>query len=223
MPQDFAPVEENFESRMLIVFGGLPGTGKTKVAKALAQKLDAVYLRVDTIEQALRSSAVLKTDVGPAGYVVAYRLAEDNLRIGRVVVADSVNSLQVTRDGWLPVAEQASTRAAEVEFICSDAVEHRRRVETRRSDIEELKLRKGPFSKDSERSLPVSGNCRLDLRVTIDCRRESNWVLGSNGEVMGRFPCSSGKRNVMESWCDRSRSTSRKPPRRQRSKNASAT
>jgi predicted kinase len=125
---------------MLIVFGGLPGTGKTTVAKGLAQKLDAVYLRVDTIEQALRSSAVLKTDVGPAGYVVAYRLAEDNLRIGRVVVADSVNPLQVTRDAWLSVAEHASTKVAEVEVICSDAVEHRRRVETRWSDIEELKL-----------------------------------------------------------------------------------
>jgi predicted kinase len=125
---------------MLIVFGGLPGTGKTTVAKGLAQKLDAVYLRVDTIEQALRSSAVLKTDIGPAGYVVAYRLAEDNLRIGRVVVADSVNPLQVTRDAWLSVAEHASTKVAEVEVICSDAVEHRRRVETRWSDIEELKL-----------------------------------------------------------------------------------
>jgi predicted kinase len=125
---------------MSIVFGGLPGTGKTTVAKGLAQKLDAVYLRVDTIEQALRSSAVLKTDVGSAGYVVAYRLAEDNLRIGRVVVADSVNSLQVTRDAWLSVAAPASTKVAEVEVICSDAVEHRRRVETRWSDVEELKL-----------------------------------------------------------------------------------
>jgi predicted kinase len=125
---------------MLIVLGGLLGTGKTTVAKALAQKLDAVHLRVDTIEQALRSSGVLKTDVGSASYVVAYRLAEDNLRIGRVVVADSVNSLQVTRDAWLLLAEQTSTKVAEIEFICSDAVEHRRRVETRRSDIEELKL-----------------------------------------------------------------------------------
>src|SRR6202008_3148249 len=77
---------------------------------------------------------------GPAGYVIAYRLAEDNLRIGGVVVADSANSLQVTRDAWLSVAEHASTKVAEVEVICSNAVEHRRRVETRRSDIEELKL-----------------------------------------------------------------------------------
>lgn len=75
--EDFASRGENFKSRMLIVFGGLPGTGKTTVAEALAQELNAVHLRVDTIEQALRSSAVLKTDVGPAGYVVDYRLAED--------------------------------------------------------------------------------------------------------------------------------------------------
>jgi quercetin dioxygenase-like cupin family protein len=41
---------------------------------------------------------------------------------------------------WLSVAEHASTKVAEVEVICSDAVQHRRRVETRRSDLEELKL-----------------------------------------------------------------------------------
>jgi predicted kinase len=105
----------------------------------LVRKAD-LYRRVDTIEQALRSSQMLKTDIGPAGYVVAYRLAEDNLRIGGVVVADSANSLQVTRDAWLSVAEQTSTKVAEVEVICSNAVEHRCRVETRRSDIEELKL-----------------------------------------------------------------------------------
>ena len=46
-----------------------------------------------------------------------------------------MNSLQVTRDAWLSVAEHASTKVAEVEVICSDAVEHRRRVETRRSDV----------------------------------------------------------------------------------------
>ena len=140
MSEDFAHAGENLESHMLIVFGGLPGTGKTTVAKALAEKLHAVLLRVDTIEQAIRSSAVVETDIGPAGYIVAYRLAEDNLRIGSVVVADSVNPLQVTRDAWLSVAKHTSSKVAEVEVICSDAVEHRRRVETRRSDIEQLKL-----------------------------------------------------------------------------------
>jgi len=75
---------------MLIVLGGLPGTGKTAIARSLARRLNAVHLRIDTIEQALRSCDVLKADVGPAGYVIAYGLAEDNLRIGEIVVADSV-------------------------------------------------------------------------------------------------------------------------------------
>ncbi|CAN7420261.1 AAA family ATPase [Pararhizobium sp. LjRoot238] len=123
---------------MLIVLGGLPGTGKTTIARLLAQRLNAVHLRVDTIEQALRSSGMLKADVGPAGYIVAYRLAEDNLRLGRTVVADCVNPLAVTRDAWLSVGQSHSTNIMEVEVICSDTTEHRRRVEARTADIEGL-------------------------------------------------------------------------------------
>lgn len=124
---------------MLIVFGGLPGSGKTTVARALARQLKAAHIRVDSIEQALRSSGELKADVGAAGYMVAYRVAEDNLTLGKTVVADSVNSLRITRDAWLSVAQQTGVPAAEVEIICSDKVEHRHRVETRDSDVKGLR------------------------------------------------------------------------------------
>ena len=39
-----------------------------------------------------------KEKLGPAGYLVAYRLAEENCRIGTTVVADSVNPFNMTRD-----------------------------------------------------------------------------------------------------------------------------
>ncbi len=63
---------------------------------------------------------------------------EDNLRLGRIVIADSVNPLQCTRDAWLLAARRASTEAVEVEFVCSDTALHRRRIETRMPDIEGL-------------------------------------------------------------------------------------
>ena len=120
---------------MLIIFGGLPGSGKTTIARALAKRLGAVHLRIDTIEQTVRDSGMLRSEVGPAGYMVGYALAEDNLTLGNIVVADSVNSLTITRDAWVSVAARAGVRAVEIEIVCSDKVEHRRRVETRASDI----------------------------------------------------------------------------------------
>jgi predicted kinase len=60
--------------------------------------------------------------------------------MGGAVVADSVNPIPLTRDAWLSVAHRAQIRALEVEIICSDLNEHRRRVETRTADIPGLCL-----------------------------------------------------------------------------------
>ncbi len=120
---------------MLIVFGGLPGAGKTTLARLVAQQKRAAYLRIDSIEQAIRASGMLAGEVGPSGYLVAYALAEANLALGQDVVADSVNPLAITRSAWRRVAADASSPCIEIEVICSDPVEHRCRVEARQADI----------------------------------------------------------------------------------------
>jgi predicted kinase len=125
---------------MLIIIGGLPGAGKTTIARELARQIGAVHIRIDSIEQAMRDSGVLGQPIDDAGYRVGYAIAEDNLRIGRTVIADSVNPLAVTRDAWLAVASRAQVIAIEIEITCSDSTEHRRRVETRVSDIVGLHL-----------------------------------------------------------------------------------
>jgi predicted kinase len=120
---------------MLIVFGGLPGTGKTTISRAVAARWKATYLRIDAIEQALRDAGIPDTGIGAAGYVVANALAEANLDGGRMVVADCVNPVGESREGWRRVASRSSVRLIEIEVICSDRHEHRRRVEGRTTDI----------------------------------------------------------------------------------------
>jgi predicted kinase len=125
---------------MLIVLSGLPGTGKTTIARELARRLDAVHVRIDSIEQAIVGSGLLSGPMDDAGYRAAYALAADNLGRGRIVIADSVNPLPLTRDAWVEVAERAAAPVVEIEITCSDPVEHRRRIEARVSDIPGLKL-----------------------------------------------------------------------------------
>ena len=62
---------------------------------------------------------------------MGYAVAEDNLRLGLTVVADSVNPLGLTRDAWVAAANRVK---------CSDTEEHRRRVERRTNDISGLRL-----------------------------------------------------------------------------------
>jgi predicted kinase len=45
-----------------IVFGGLPGVGKTALARELARGIGAVHVRIDSIEQAMRASGVGQGD-----------------------------------------------------------------------------------------------------------------------------------------------------------------
>lgn len=120
-------------SRVLYAFGGLPGTGKSTLARLLAEVVRATYVRADTIEDTMRVAGI--TLEGPEGYLVAYSVARDNLRLGQSVVADCVNPIAVTRDAWRDVAAHCDARLIEIEVVCSDRDEHRQRVEARTPDI----------------------------------------------------------------------------------------
>lgn len=126
---------------MLIILGGLPGGGKTSIARLVARKLGAIHLRIDTIEQAIIDCGVVPSDdMGPVGYVVANRVATDNLRLGNLVIGDSVNPIEISRAAWREAANIADKSFVQIELICSDRDQHRHRVEARHGDIENLKL-----------------------------------------------------------------------------------
>ncbi|MCP4784046.1 MAG: AAA family ATPase [Fuerstiella sp.] len=122
----------------LYIFAGLPGSGKTTLARRLARRVNAVHLRIDTIEQALRD--LCRVQVEGEGYRLAYRIAADNLQLDLDVVADSCNPIELTRREWEDVADANGAEFVNIEVICSDTDEHRGRVESRASDVPGLRL-----------------------------------------------------------------------------------
>ena len=118
----------------LIIFSGLPGSGKSTMSKLLAEKFKITYLRIDTIEHGLREVCGIDKIDGK-GYRLTYRIAQENLKCGNNVIADSVNSMELTREEWNNVAREIGALFINIEVVCSDKVEHQKRVEGRAPSV----------------------------------------------------------------------------------------
>jgi predicted kinase len=126
-----APTPEQGGGGLLIEFGGLPGTGKSTLARHLAVRTGAVLLRVDEIEAAMRRNNLTPDQTGVAAYSVAHDLAASHLRRGMTVIADAVNPVEAARAGWRELARECKARHRIIEAHCPDTAEHRRRVDQR--------------------------------------------------------------------------------------------
>ncbi len=117
---------------MLIVFGGLPGTGKSLLSQRVARHLQLTWLRIEAIEAALwRAGVPPSAGTGLGAYAVAHTVAQAQLHLGRGVVVDAVNPVDAARQGWRDLASAQGMPLRVIEIICSDPAEHQRRVENR--------------------------------------------------------------------------------------------
>lgn len=123
----------------LYIFSGLSASGKSTLAQLLSTHLCAAYIRIDSIEQGLKDICLLEKVEGQ-GYELGHILAIDNLRQGVQTIVDSVNPWKITRENWNKVASELGCKYINIEVICSDQKEHRERVNSRISQIKNLKL-----------------------------------------------------------------------------------
>jgi predicted kinase len=119
-------------AEMLIVLSGLPATGKTLLAAAVARELGAVLLSVDPVDSALTAAGVHESgSPGMAAYAVVGAMAEQNLALGTTVVVDAVNAVGEAKTFWIELSRRTGARLLAVETILSDRDVHRQRLSGR--------------------------------------------------------------------------------------------
>jgi predicted kinase len=99
-----------------------------------------MWLRIDSMDQAIWASGTAPNDLLDWTYRATQAVAAYNLVLGFDVIADCVNDCEDAREGWEAAARKACSGVAWLEIVCSDAAEHRRRIETRSTDIAGLSL-----------------------------------------------------------------------------------
>jgi predicted kinase len=123
----------------LIVFSGLPGTGKSTLAETMGRDLGIPVFAKDWLEAALVRNGlnpIVQSDPPRSvGYELLTVLAERQLMLGQSVILDSVAGSQNIRSTWCRLSEQYAADWRVIECVCSDESVHRARLKDRRRDI----------------------------------------------------------------------------------------
>jgi len=123
----------------LVVFSGLPGTGKSTLAEVIGKQFGIPFFAKDWLEAVLLQNGLQPTQDGKAlgyvGYELLTSLAERQLMLGQSAILDSVASIQKIRDAWKSLAGKYLAEWRVIECLCSDETIHRERLLTRERDI----------------------------------------------------------------------------------------
>jgi predicted kinase len=103
----------------LVLFSGLPGTGKTSLAQQVARQLAVPLFAKDRIQSALRVRGLADRETVD-GYYLLFDLADEQLGLGISVVLDAVFPREGFRRLARDMASRHSAKFYPIHCYCSD-------------------------------------------------------------------------------------------------------